>query len=144
MWTPSVDPTVRRVGGFSFGACGAPSSKLIQTPGERQMGRRLRRMLLVLEKALSVAGLRAPADAAARSQVSVGDAVFRGAKRPKTRYSVTPERAGSGAMWVFRCVEHPTVTAHSPRLADVEPLMREAIAVAAGIPSDAVEIKVLD
>lgn len=47
-------------------------------------------------------------------------------------------------MWVFQCVEHPTVTTHSPRLADVEPLMREAIAVAAGTSPDAVEIKLLD
>ena len=100
-------------------------------------------MLLLLEKALAAAGLRAPADAAARSQVTVRDVAWWGTNGPKTCYSVTQERAGSGAMWVFRCVEHPTVTAHSPRGADIEPLMREAIALAAGIPQDAVEIEVL-
>lgn len=107
------------------------------------MGRQLRRMLLLLEKALAAAGLRAPADATARSQAKVRDVVSGGTLGPKIQYSLTQERAGSGAMWVFRCVEHPTVTAHSPRGSDIEPLMREAVALAAGIPQDAVEIEVL-
>lgn len=59
-----------------------------------------------------------------------------------TNYTVTAER-GQGQTWVFQCAEHPGAISESPRLADAQRLMTEAIAFVAEVDPDTIEINLV-